>query len=144
MKLHGWLNTWWLKVPSPRLLSVLWAISYAVAILGGLLTYLFPPRTLLGHLDEFTTKGMGILLIVGGLIAAAAGTRVAWRLERIGISAMMLALGMYIATVVHNAMNTQGNYYTQIMGLVLAVMLFVIRLGFIRVYTYQPDPQKKE
>lgn len=143
MLLQNWLKRWWLKVPSPRIYSSIYAVVYSTAVAGGIFTYLFPPYTLLGELGELSTNIMGILFTVGGLIAAVAGTRGSWRLERIAIYAIMLSLSVYLMTVVQQAYQSDGHRYTQILAIVFAMFLFIVRLAMIWRYTYRPQPQPR-
>lgn len=138
MKVLDWYNFWWMKVPSPRIFSVIYTFVYMGAIAIGVLTYFYPPKTLLGALGPVSTDTMGILLFVGGLVAATGGARDAWRLERIGIFSIAIALLVYFATVIHNGLNSPGNYYTQLGAIYFSVALFIVRLAMIWRYTYKP------
>ncbi len=138
LTINSWLHTWWLRVPEPRIYSFLYAGAYFVSILGGVLTAMFPPQTLLGLVGQGTMQLMGILMVVGGIIGAIGGTREAWKFERIGIYSILLGLGAYLWIVSHLAIFASGSRFAQLTAIVLAVILFLVRLAMIWRYTYRP------
>lgn len=138
MKLNRWLRTWWLLVPSPRVFSILYAVTYFFTILGGIMTYFYPPYSLQEYLTTLSINLICFSYAFGGLVAAYAGAKGAWKLERIAIYSIMLAILVYGATVLHNANWSAGNYYAQLLVIVLAFMLFVVRLAMIWQLTYKP------
>ena len=136
--MRDWLHTWWLKVPEPRIFSFIYAIAYFVCIIGGLATYMYPPQTLLGLVGQGTMQTMGIIMVVGGTIGAVGGTREAWKFERLGIYSILLGLGAYLWIVSHLAIFDSGSRFAQLTAIVLAVILFLVRLAMIWRYTYRP------
>ena len=138
MKLNTWLHTWWLRVPSPRVFSVLYAITYFLTVVGGIMTFFYPPYTLQEYLTTLSINLICFFYVLGGIVAAYAGTMGAWKLERIAIYCIMLAVVVYGATVLHNANWSAGNYYAQLLVIALAFMLFVVRLAMIWRLTYKP------
>ena len=42
----AWLQTWWLRVPMPRELSVAFTLLYVLALGAGLVTLVYPPDSL--------------------------------------------------------------------------------------------------
>ena len=133
-----WLNFWWLKIPEPRSFSVLYAFAYLGCVLGGILTFFFPPLTLLGSAGPSVMSTLGILLALGGIIAAVGGTREAWRFERIGIYTILMGLWGYYIVVTHTAINSTGFRYTQLTVIYLATLLFMVRLIMIWQYSFKP------
>lgn len=139
MKLLEWYNFWWMKLPTPRVFSLLYTMVYVGAITVGILTYFFPPPSLLGSLGSVSTKMMGILFVMGGIVGGLGGARDAWRLERIGIFSISLSLLAYLATMIHFGLNASGNYYTQLGAIYFSIILFAVRLAMIWRYTYRPE-----
>ena len=104
--IKAWLNTWWLRVPEPRELSMLWSVMYGTAMATGVLALCLPPRSVIGMIGDVAIALIGVFLLVGALLAALGGAFDYWRLERLGILAQGAAWGMYLITVV--AMQDHG------------------------------------
>ena len=138
MGIRNWLKFWWVKVPHPRIFSVLFAGVYAVSVLTGLFTLFLPPQTLLGFAGDITVVITGLLFTGCGAIAAYAGTVQSWKLERIAIWGIMLGVFSYLVTVIHYATSNNANWYTLMGIFVFAFLLFIVRLAMIWRYSFNP------
>lgn len=138
-RIKGWLNTWWLRFPEPRELSMLWSVMYAISIATGALALTLPPRSVTGMIGDVAISLIGVFLLVGAGIAAIAGARDYWRLERLGILAQGAAWGMYLITVVAMQVTGDGSRFVQMGAIATALCAISARYLLIRVYTYKPD-----
>jgi hypothetical protein len=138
MKLNSWLQTWWLRVPTPREFSIAYTIVYLVSFLTGIVTLIAPPITIKTEIGPAAMASIGYLLIVGALISMVGGARKFWKLERVGLWFMSCAWGIYGILVLILHVTTPGSRLTQLGAVTLALILYFIRYLMIRKYTYQP------
>ena len=136
---NGWFSTWWLRVPEPRDISIVYAIIYAGMLCTGIATVITPPRTIEAAIGPFLMTWMGVLLMLGSLLAMVAGSFENWLLERVGLVMIGGALACYVGLILSLQMSEQGSRLTQL-GVVgfAAIGVFVVRYLLIRGYTYRP------
>lgn len=135
----NWLQTWWLRVPTPREFSVAYTVAYFAALAMGVLILLWPPQTVSAELGgPAAIMSVGILLVVGAPIGMMGGALEHWKLERIGLWFMSGALGIYWLVVLALQLTQTGNRYGQLGGLFLGLMLFLVRWLMIRRFTFRP------
>ena len=137
--IKAWLNTWWLRFPEPRELSMLWSVMYLVAMVSGVFALTLPPRSVIGAIGDAAISLIGIFLLVGALVAAVGGARDYWRLERVGVAAQGAAWAMYLLTVIAMQIMGDGSRFLQMGVIVTALCALTARYLLIRVYTYKPD-----
>lgn len=138
MLLKNWLNYWWLRVPEPRVFSVIYTFAYMGGILGGILVYFYPPVTMLDTFGDVTMKIIGLLWMGGSIIGAIAGAREAWKLERLGVYAILLGVFGYYSIVIYLGLHQTGSRWAQLTVIYFALLLFILRLAHIWQYTYKP------
>ena len=140
--IKAWLNTWWLRFPEPRELSMLWSIMYLFAMATGVLALCLPPRSVIGMIGDVAIALIGVFLLVGALLAALGGAFDYWRLERIGILAQGAAWGMYLITVIAMQITGDGSRFVQMGAIATAMCAISARYLLIRIYTYKPDTSR--
>lgn len=135
----AWLQTWWLRVPVPRELSVVFTLLYGIALITGIATLLWPPMSLSREVGgSQVMASVGALLVLGAVIAMIGGAREHWKLERIGLWLMAWALLIYatIVTVLHYT--SEGSRLTQLGVISMALIAFLIRYLMIWRFTFRP------
>ena len=135
----AWLQTWWLRVPMPRELSVAFTLLYAIALCTGVATLLWPPMSLSREVGgPQVMASVGALLVLGAVIAMIGGAREHWKLERIGLWLMAWALLIYatIVTVLHYT--SEGSRLTQLGVISMALIAFLVRYLMIWRFTFRP------
>lgn len=137
--LVSWLQTWWLRVPAPREISVAFTIAYSLAFATGAATLLYPPITLSAEAaGPQAIASVGALLVVGAVLGMLGGAWEHWKLERVGLWLMSGALVIYAAIIVGLHLSTQGSRLTQLGVISLALCLFLVRYLMIRRFTFRP------
>ena len=137
--MFAWLQTWWLRVPMPRELSVAFTLLYAIAFCTGVATLLWPPTSLSREVGgPQVMASVGALLVLGAVIAMLGGAREHWKLERIGLWLMAWALLIYatIVTVLHYT--SEGPRLTQLGVISMALIAFLVRYLMIWRFTFRP------
>lgn len=136
----AWLQTWWLRVPMPRELSVAFTLLYVIAFATGWATLLRPPMSLSASVGgPQIMASVGVLLIIGAVIAMFGGAREHWKLERIGLWLMTWALLIYASIVISlHISSTTGSRLTQIGVIGMALVAFLIRYLMIWRFTFRP------
>lgn len=138
-RLVGWLQTWWLRVPRPRELSVAFTVLYSLAFSTGLVTLLMPPLSLSREVGgPQVMASVGVMLSLGALIAMGGGAREAWQLERIGLWLMSCALSIYAVIVLTLHFTSTGSRLTQLGVVCMALAAFLIRYLMIWRFNYRP------
>lgn len=138
-KVGIWLQSWWLRVPSPRELSVAFTALYALAFCTGMVTLLQPPLSLSREVGGAQVMAsVGVLLIIGAVLSIVGGAREHWKLERIGLWLMSWALVIYAAIVLTLHFSSTGSRLTQLGVICMALMAFLIRYLMIWRFTYRP------
>ena len=97
-----WFRQWWLTIPEPRDLSLVWAVAYLVLAAAGVAAVFAPPHAIVAVFSWPALAAVGWLLIVGAVLAMVGGWREFWKLERVGIAGMggasllfaLIALGL--------------------------------------------------
>lgn len=126
--IRGRINEWWLRLPEPRELSSVYTIIYSIAMITGVVTLLFPPRSLAAEVGETAMSSVGALLIAGAIIGMVGGAVEHSKLERIGLSLQAWALLIYavIVTILH--FTSPGSRLTQLGVIALALLgSYVVR-----------------
>lgn len=138
--LRDWLRFWWLKVPDPRIISILVGTVYAVAflLLGGVGTLVAPPQTIVGEVGERTMIAVGCLFLLGAVVGMIGGTLDHWELERVGIAFMTVGALVYAYIVFTLHFTSSGSRLTQLAMLTAAVGFLALRLAMIWRYDYKP------
>lgn len=134
--LRPWLRSWWLTVPEPRDLSIAWGLAYVALASAGVGAVLSPPQVVVDSYTWPTLAAVGWLLMVGAVVAMVGGWRDHWRLERIGLVAMLGATLLYAVMIL--TLQESG-----VSGVMLGYALFasiamVIRYLMIWRFTYRP------
>lgn len=137
--LRGWLQTWWMRVPEPRELSVVFTGAYFVAFLTGVATLTYPPMSLSKEVGgPQVMASVGVLLLVGSLVAMFGGAREHWKVERIGLWLMAWAGLIYATIVLFLQFTSNGSRLTQLGFIVLGLTVFLIRYLMIWRFTFRP------
>lgn len=136
----AWLQTWWLRVPMPRELSVAFTVLYALALATGVVTLFRPPISLSAEVGgPQVMASVGLLLVLGALLSMWGGSREHWKVERIGLWFMSSALLIYagIAIALHVGSET-GSRLTQVGVIAMALMAFLVRYLMIWRFSFRP------
>ena len=135
----GWIRFWWLKVPEPRVVSLISGALYSVMVITGLFTLFLPPQTYQGVFADLVIQLVGYFFIGGGIVGIVGGTLDFWQLERVGVSAMLLGLGFYLYIVANlQVMSDSGNRFTQMGVMVSLGVSLMMRMAMIWRYPYKP------
>lgn len=133
------LESWWLRVPMPRELSVAFTLLYALALGTGAATLLLPPISLSREVGgPQIMASVGGLLVFGALISMVGGAREHWKLERIGLWLQSWALVIYAAIVLLLHFSSSGSRLTQLGVIAMALVAFLVRYLMIWRFTYRP------
>lgn len=134
----NWFSYWWIKVPEPRFINLVFGVSYLAAFGSGVYI-LFSPS--IGHIsfaNESTMIIIGWFLIIGGFVSMVAGTIEAWKIERISLSMMMLALVAFGLLAIGYPGIHPSIKAAMVTLVVCSLSLFVVRLAMIWGFTYRP------
>lgn len=136
----GWLKTWWLRVPEPRVFSIGWGVAYAVLCLTGLAALASPPVSVVAEVGYTAAKvSIGGLNILGTLIAMVSGYFDYWKGERLGIgftAAAAVILGALLGYV--NTQLVEGSTLVVMGYVAFAAVVLGVRYLMIRWYTFRP------
>lgn len=135
---NSWTKTWWMRVPEPRDLSLIFTITYLLALIGGVIAFVAPPQSISGLTGPILLSIIGVFLIVGSLMAMYAGAREVWLIERLGVWLMGSAVFVYGLQVGIIQATQPGSRYLQLTVICIALLVFVIRYRLIRIYTFRP------
>ena len=137
--MRAWLQTWWLRIPMPRELSVAFTLLYVIAFASGIATLLVPPISLSREVGgPEVMASVGVLLSVGALTSMWGGYREHWKVERIGLWLMAWALLIYAAIVAALHFSSTGSRLTQLGVIAMALTAFLIRFLMIWRFTFRP------
>lgn len=138
--LRDWFRFWWLKVPDPRIVSMIVGSVYAAAffLLGGVGTLLKPPLSIVGEVGTLTMTTVGCLFLVGSVVGMIGGALDHWELERVGIAAMGVGSLVYAYIVLTLHFTSSGSRLTQLGMLTAAAGFLALRLAMIWRYDYKP------
>lgn len=134
-----WFRTWWIRVPSPRDISIAYTCIYLIALGTGLLTLVEPPRSIAYEIGDYAVAALGVLLTIGAVIGMIAGALEHWRLERVGLLFMGTAAAIFAGIVIspHYAQYA-GSRPAQVGFIAIAIGALVVRYLMIRKFTYRP------
>lgn len=137
---NAWTKTWWMRVPEPRDISLIFTIVYALACVGGVVAFVAPPQSITGVAGPILLGFIGAFLLLGAMLAMFAGARENWMLERIGVWFMGGAVFTYAVQIgILQAQDSEGGQrYLHLIISVIALLVFVLRYRLVRIYTYRP------
>lgn len=137
-RLRRWLRTWWLTVPTPREISMVYTVVYVIVGVTGVFTLLIPPEPIQHVAEPVTTAGVGVFFILGAIVAGIGGYREHWQFERAGLLLVLGALAGYAVLML--ALHSASLGYRLMHGgiILIALAVFVLRWLMIRSYTYRP------
>lgn len=139
---RDWLRSWWLKVPDPRIISIIVATVYGGAFfaLGGIGTLTAPPLSITETVPQgdMVMLGVGVLFLAGSIVGMIGGTLDHWELERVGIGAMGAAALLYAYIVITLHLSSSGSRLTQLAMLTAGIGFLALRLAMIWRYDYKP------
>lgn len=137
-RLGTMLYVLWVKVPTPRAISVITAIAYTSAVFTGVVTMVNPPLTYTVAAGDLALFLMSLFMLGGGLLGMVAGTFEFWQLERVAISAMMWALCAYAYVVLAIHFTEEGSRLTQFGVIAIALSFLAVRMAMIWRYPFKP------
>lgn len=137
---NAWTKTWWMRVPEPRDLSLVFTIAYLLSLAGGIVAFVAPPQSISGLTGPVLMSVIGVFLIVGSIMAMFAGAREVWLIERLGVWLMGSAIAVYgIQIGILQFQEIDGGLrYLHLIVSAIALLVFVIRYRLIRIYTFRP------
>ena len=133
-----WLREWWLRVPEPREVSIGWGVAYLALAFAGLAAVMDPPRTIVAEVSGPAMAAIGVLNLVGAVIAMTAGYLDFWKLERVGILFMAGAAGIYALLVLAIHFSTEGPRLMQFWYLAFALVVLGVRTLMIWRFSHRP------
>lgn len=127
-----WARTWWLAVPEPRSFSIGWGLAYLMLGASGV-SALFAAACYPGGMSYALAAAVavGVLNIVGMLVAMVSGYRDFWWGERLGISLMLCAAAIY--AVLLPGIDSVTPWY-----ICFALVVLGLRWLMIRRFTFRP------
>lgn len=128
----------WRVLTDPPHQKPVYLFVYMVTIMTGVVTILFPPRTIEGAVGGLLMGINGWSWLIGGLICAITLFTRWWWLERFGIGLAVLGTVMYGLVVATLHVLESGSRLTQLGMIALAGCLFLIRWLSIREWSYAP------
>ncbi|MFA5608120.1 MAG: hypothetical protein WDA07_13200 [Leucobacter sp.] len=139
-RIQDWFRYWWLKVPDPRIISIIVGTVYLFGffLLGGVGTLTNPPVTIIGEVGEVTMTTVGFLFLVGAVIGMIGGTLDHWELERVGVVTMGLGALVYAYIVISLHYTSTGSRLTQLAMILAGLGFLGLRLAMIWRYDYKP------
>lgn len=135
---NAWTKTWWMRVPEPRDISLIFTAVYVLAFTGGVIAFVAPPQSITGVAGPILLGTIGAFLLLGSVIGMIAGARENWKLERIGVWFMGGAIFVYGVQVAILQAITPGMRWLQLVVVTIALLIFVLRYRLVRIYTYRP------
>lgn len=134
-----WLRSWWLRVPTPRELSMAFTALYLLAFGAGIVTLLYPPTSLSREVGgPGVMASVGVLLLFGSVTAMYGGAREHWKVERIGLAVCAGALLVYAGIVLALHFQSTGSRLTQLFVIGMALVAFLVRFLMIWRFTFRP------
>ena len=139
-RLAGTVWALWAAISEPRHLKAAYFLIYVLTSTVGVVTLMWPPRTIEGPLGSVATALWAGLFIAGGLVGAATVLPGWWWVERVlGIGLILIGLAIYLAVAITlHWQQVGGSRLTQVGVLVLAACPFLLRGLLIREYSYEP------
>ena len=136
------MRYWWLKIPDPRIVSVVVGSVYGAAflLLGGIGTLVSPPPKIVEAVPQGETAmiGLGVIFTLGALVGMVGGTLDHWQLERVGVVAMLAGSLLYAYIEVALSILYPGTRFAQLGMLGAGVGFLALRLTMIWRYDYKP------
>lgn len=141
--LPAWTRAWvypWRLLKEPRSLSLMMAFAYLVGALAiGLHTIANAPTTTLGQpIDTTLAIIVGVLCLVGGILAAGSLWGGAWVIERTGIA--FLAGGLIARGVLVWYLPWDASTVPRLGE--IAIILFLLTARTIRIWGLDLDPTR--
>lgn len=135
----AWLRVWWLRVPTPRELSIAFTLLYCLALGAGIVTLVWPPVTLSQEVGgPEVMASVGVLLLLGATISMVGGAREHWKVERIGLWLQSWALVLYAGIVLALHFSSTGSRLTQLFVIGMALIAYLIRFLMIWRFSFRP------
>ena len=131
-----WFNEWWIRVPEPRFINLLFGACYLIAVIDGAMLITSPAD--LHVVNDGTLLLVGWFMVLGGFLSMVTGTMEIWKLERVGIASILAGLLSYGSLILHFDQLSIGVKATELGIITFACALFVVRLAMIWGYTYRP------
>ena len=132
----------WESITEPRHLKVGYFGIYLLTVAIGVVTLVWPPRSIEGPVGSASTALWASLFIFGGVVGAVTVLPGWWWLER-ALAIVPISLGLLIYVVVVLILHFQGldqgaSRLTQLGVILLAGTPFALRFLLIREYTFEP------
>lgn len=136
---RAWFQTWWLRVPEPRELSVAFTLVYALAFTTGVVTLILPPTSLSREVGgPHVMASVGALLVLGAIVSMCGGAIEHWKLERVGLWLMAGALLIYAGIVGALHLSSSGSRLTQLGVIGIALASLLVRYLMIWRFSFRP------
>ena len=133
------IQSLWMFIPDPRIVSLIIGFSYAVFFTTGVVTLLLPPASIEAEYGNVVMQLVGYFFIGGSLLGMVGGASEFWQLERVGIAGMAVGLLTYLYIVVNLQIAAEsGHRYTQMGIIILALCFLANRLARIWRYDFKP------
>lgn len=128
----------WERITEPKAQRIVYAIVYMVTFLTGVGTLWMPPNSIAGQLGPALTTFWSIFLILGGIVGLATVFSRWWKMERVGITLTLGGVAIYGTVVLYLHFTQPGSRITQLGMIILAALLFILRLILIQGRDFQP------
>lgn len=135
------------KITEPRHVKVVYFFFYLLAVVAGILSFLFTPHSVSGMLGPVLSGVWASLFLVGGLAGAVSVLPGWWWAERLlGISLIGMGLAVYlsVAVMAHFELWAEVGIsrLTSVAIICMASMPLILRFLFIREYSFEPRPRR--
>lgn len=135
---RGPLGRVWASIREPRHVKALYTLAFVAALGMGLSAVVHPPNSIEGVIGVTLTYVWGCFLILGGALGAATTIPGWWVLERLGIFAILVGVGIYAAVVLVLQIEQAGNRMPQWFALVSLALLWVPEIIRTWGHTFEP------
>lgn len=132
------IRSLWERITEPRHLSVIYGAVYTIAFLTGLATIAVPPQSIAGELGPVLSVLWACMFIIGGALGIVTVLPGWWKWERWACAFVLAGIAIYGGVVLTLHFTSTGSRLTQLGVLLIASLVFVIRIALIWGRTYGP------
>lgn len=136
----GLVSKVWGFIEEPKSVTLVQAlIVYMAAIIGGLLSLAYPPRTTSIILGDGLVIFIAAMMVFAGAIGVVTSIAGWWWIERtLAVGVLMIAGAAYTYSVVEAQLTSDGHRWLQLSWLIIAAGGLAIRYLRIRKANYDP------
>jgi hypothetical protein len=121
------LGRFWARIREPKHVTVACFVGYVAIAAMALWALTEPPLTLLGEIGPVVTTGIGAMILIGAVLAAAATLPGDYSLERVGLGFIAIGLGGYMIALIFMHATSTGSRALQLAGFTIGFVMLMIR-----------------